>query len=202
MSIPLTGHLIRIANSAFPTREATSLRDEEYPLVDVDYLCRLNGKAYFGDVSINDVTRVALTKKGAIEVLEQLREDPPSPDILHELIDQATDLTDLPEFLSEMEVGDNELLRFVETLDTLTSSRFMYEGDFTFPKYRESMHIGLLGGRKLTPKETIKLLGTSIDLGLIRAKKEDEGLVTFGFAIDFQHYRKLQELVAETNREE
>lgn len=199
MSIPLTGHLIRIANSAFPTREIALLRKENFPLVDVDYFCRLNGKGYIGETPINEATKAALSTRGAIEVLEQLRKDPPDTSIFQELIDQATDTTDLLDFLSEMEVDDNELLRFIETLDPLTNNGFMYEGDFTFKKYRESMHIGLLDGRKLTPKETLKLLGTSIDLGLIRAKKEDE-LVTFGFAVDFQHFRKLQELCKETNR--
>lgn len=200
MSIPLTGHLIRIANSAFPTREITSLREENFPLVDVDYFCRLNGKGYIGETPINEVTKAALNTRSGIEILEQLRKDPPDTSTFQDLIDQATDTTDLLDFLSEMGIEDNELLRFIETLDPLTNNGFMYEGDFTFRKYRESMHIGLLGGRKLTPKDTLKLLGTSIDLGLIRAKKEDE-LVTFGFAVDFQHFRRLQELCRETNRE-
>ena len=200
MSIPLTGHLIRIANSAFPTKEVKSLQVEEFPLVDIDYLCRLKTKAYLGDTPINEATKAALNTKNGIEILEQLRKDPPDTSILHELIDQATDTTDLLEFLSEMDVEDNELLRFIETLDPLTNNGFMYEGDFTFRKYRESMHIGLLGDRKLTPKEALKLLGTSIDLGLIKARKEEDELVTFGFAVDFIHFRKLQELCKETNR--
>jgi len=196
MELQLVGAFVRIANSAFQTEPIDRLREEEFSLVDVDYLLKLKENGYIDDASINVATNVALNERAAISVLEQLRTDPPDPRILENLIDQATDTGDLQDFLAEMGIEDtfgmNELCRFVESLDFLTTGKFNYESDFSFRAYRERLKLPLLNNRKLRPPETVKLLGTSIDLGLLRARKEEE-LVTFGFAVDYNHYRRLQE---------
>lgn len=198
MKTQLIKAFVHIANSTFPKRNINELRQEKYPLVDVDYFIKLNGRGYISDTPINEVANVALNNVIAVEILQSLKADPPNPKILEGLIaNGCADTVDLLEALSEMDIEDNELLRFIDSLGLLTGARFNYEADFSFRKYRESMKLEVVNGRKLTVPETIKLLAASIDLGLIRAKKEEDSEIAFVFAIDAKHFSKLRSLCLE-----